>query len=366
MSLTHRFTLVPCLALVLAACPATGGTTTDATSEAGSSTTTTTTDTSSTTVDAPTTSTSTASTTLEPTTGDSTTSDSTTGDSTTGAVECEPVTAQIGPDGGELSLCGATLRVPAGAVAEEVEFGIAVIEPPAEPPFEQVFAAPVFDFTAGDAAFMLPVELILPHEVTDKRIGLGRYDEVESRFWIIEACEVTDTTISQSVFQLGIYTALRGTYDYPDNSTGLGGGSIELEIFGAPASFSLDESNGFAIFSDAEDGSRTLTLKSVRDVDGGVESLRVDFAVDATGEEANLIAIEWLSTVTSEGYTYIADLIGMDGVITLDLADGDHYVGELGATARGGNPPHDEVLQATFDVTVEKYAFPPELGCFGG
>ncbi|MCY1054887.1 hypothetical protein [Nannocystis sp. SCPEA4] len=367
MPLMHRFTILSSLCLVLAACPANGGTTTDggstepANTTDGPATDSTpgTTDDSTTSSTAPTTSS-----TGEPTTTESTT-DATT-DATTGAVECEPVTAQIGPDGGELSLCGATLRVPAGAVAADVEFGIAVVEPPTEPPFEQVFASPVFEFTASADAFTQPIELILPHEPTEDRLALSLYDELSNEFWIIEACKVTDTTISQSVFQLGIFAALRGTYPYPDSTNGLGGGTIELELLGMPASFSLDDPGNFGIYSDAEDGSRALTLKAIREIDGGVESLRIDFGVDAAGETATLTAVEWLSTVTSEGYTYIADLIGSDGVITLDLVDGDHYVGELSAVTFGGNPQHDEMLHATFDVTVEKFAFPPELGCFGG
>ncbi|MDC0723415.1 hypothetical protein [Nannocystis bainbridge] len=367
MPLTHRLTLLSPLCLLLAACTDPGTTTTDGSATAE---TTTSTSTSAPTTDAaPTTSTGSDTTdtagTGDTTGVDTTGVDTTDGDTTTAGGECPPVTQLLGPAGGELTLCGATLRVPADAVAEEVLFGIEVIDPPADPPFEQEFASPVFRFTPDDVVFAQPVELILPRPVTDSRISLGRHVPEDDAFWIVEACDVTDTTIGQSYYQLATYAALRGTYDYPDSTSDLGEGTIELEILGVPASFPIDASS-FGIYADAADGSRTVTLKSVREVDGGFESLRIDFAVDSTGDVANLVAVEWLSTVDAGGYTYIADLIGSDGVITLSDATGDHYAGELSAVAHGGNPPHDEPLQATFDVTVEKFTFPPELSCMGG
>ena len=48
--------------------------------------------------------------------------------------------------------------------------------------------------------------------------------------------------------------------------------------------------------------------------------------------------------------------------MTRDLADGDHYVGSFGATAQGGNPQHDEVLQATREQpAVHVSCFDPGL-----
>ncbi|WAS90447.1 hypothetical protein [Nannocystis punicea] len=372
MPLTHRFPLPLSLCLLLAACTDPGSTTDGSSTDAGPTTTTTA---PSTTVDEPTTTTgvdtttgdtaTTVATTVD-TTGETTTVDTTGVDTTSAGQECPPVSGTFGPAGGELSLCGATLRVPTDAVAEDVVFGIEVVDPPVDPPFEQEFASPVFRFTPDDVAFAQPVELILPRPVTDARISLGRYAPEDDAFWIVEACKVTDTTISQSFFQLGTFAALRGTYDYPDSTSGLGDGSVELEILGTTATFPIDMS-GFGIYADAEDGSRTVTVKTMREIDDGLESLRIDFAVDSSGDIASLIAVEWLSTANGGGgYTYIADLIGSDGVITLtDNAD-NHFAGELGANVHGGNPPHDEPLHATFDFTVEKYTFPPELSCFGG
>ncbi|MCY1064207.1 hypothetical protein OV090_05525 [Nannocystis sp. RBIL2] len=365
MPLTHRFALVASLCLSLAACTDPGTTTDGSSTDAGTTTASTS---PATTVDEPTTTsgvdtTDTGTGTTDAPTGTDTATTSV--DTTTAGQECPPVSEAFGPAGGELSLCGATLRVPADAVAEDVVFGIEVIEPPTAPPFEQEFASPVFRFTPDDVAFAQPVELILPRPATDHRISLARHVPEEDAFWIVEACDLTDTTIAQSFFQLGTFATLRGTYKYPDNTSGLGDGTIELELLGNTASFPLDMS-GFGIYSDAEDGSRTLTVKSVREVDGGVESLRIDFGVDSTGDIASLVAVEWLSTVGGGGYTYIVDLIGSDGVITLTDSADNHYTGELSAIAHGGNPPHDEPLHATFDVTVEKYAFPPELSCFGG
>lgn len=354
MTLTPRLSLATSLCLIAVACgtpPATtdgASTDLDSTGAASSSTGAEPT----TGADDPTTSTGPGSSTdLEPTTD---------AGSTTSAEECPPQTAIFGADGGELALCGATLRVPAGAVAEDIMFGIEVVTPPADPPFEYEFASPVFHFTPTGTFFTKPVELTLPRPVTTDRIALGRHDPALDRFGIIEACEVTDTTISQSVYELGTFAALRGTYAYPDSTAGLGGGALELELLGATATFPLD----FGIYADREDGGRNVSLKALRELDGGLESLRVELGIDSDGA-ATLVSVEWISTITSEGYTYIDGLIGSNGAVTLSVAEDDHYVGELSATAHGGNPPHDEPLHATFDVTVEKYTFPPELSCPG-
>src|SRR5690349_6050999 len=52
-----------------------------------------------------------------------------------GPLSCEePKSASIGPDGGELSHCGATLVFPEGALAEETEITISVEAAPPEAP----------------------------------------------------------------------------------------------------------------------------------------------------------------------------------------------------------------------------------------
>jgi hypothetical protein len=182
----------------------------------------------------------------------------------------------------------------------------------------------------------------------------------------LEVCEITATTVRQLVGALGMYGVLRNIDDYPPSPTGLGSGTMDLDFLGATTSFDVDGQGNYGIYEARPDGGRSVTLYAIRPVGSDVESLRVDFSVDATGMSGSPIQVAWLSTATSQGYSYIEGLVGADGMLTvMETADG-RLVGELTATAHGGDPVADQPLVVTFDVSVEKYAFPPELSCPGG
>jgi hypothetical protein len=285
-----------------------------------------------------------------------------------GDARCDvPSTRVIGPDGGAVKHCGAKLVVPAGALEDDVSFTIAVDETPPDPPFERSFASPVFRMTPEAPGLLAPAELTLPHErAPGARFEMARYDRTEAAFFGFEACEVTDTTIGQSVFALGTLAVLRDVNTYPPSTSGLGGGAIQLSFLSSIDDYDLDAQNNYGIYASAPNGERLVTLNGLRDVAGGVESLRVDFTVAEDGASGSLVQVQWISTVTSTGYSFIDGLIGSGGALTISEMPDGRLVGEIAATLEGGNPPEQQPLEATFDVTVEKYAFPPELSCGGG
>jgi hypothetical protein len=272
--------------------------------------------------------------------------------------------ALIGPEGGSLSFCGAVLEVPAGALASETTFGIAIEPAPPPAPFERELASLPFVLSPANPDLSAPVSITLPHDDLPSRFELARV--IDGSYQTIEACEVTPSTIQQWVFLLGGYAALRDVNDYPDGPTGLGEGLVDLTFLMADSTFDVDAPGNYAIFASQPDGGSLVTLRTLRDVPGGVESLRADIAVEAGGQSGTLIQVEWISTVSSEGYSYIDGLVGSAGSLVVTTTFEGRLVGELTATVQGGDPPHEEPLAATFDVAVEKFTFPPELVCPGG
>lgn len=284
-----------------------------------------------------------------------------------GPLSCdEPKSAVIGPDGGELSHCGATLVFPEGALAEDEEITISVEAAPPEAPFERELAAPVFVMTPEFPELALPVSLTLDHDAAGSRIYLARYDDAEQTYFGIESCETTETTIQQFVGALGTWTVLRDVNDYPDSTQGLGDGTIDATFLDTETNFDLDSQGSYGIYQSSESGDRVVTLIAWNEIEGGIQQLRLDFNVDATGTDGQLVQATWTDTVTSMGYSFIDGLVGSGGTFTVTETEDGRFQGEVTANMSGGNPPTEEPLSATFDVAVEKYAFPPEQSCPGG
>lgn len=282
-----------------------------------------------------------------------------------GGADCQvPSSAAIGPDGGVLEHCGATLVIPAGALTEPVSFQIGIQAEPPEPPFQHELASPVYDIRPVNPGLLQPASLTIAHPPADSRFVLARYDERAGAFGGIEACEVTATSMQQFIGILGSWAVLRDTVDYPESTAGLGDGTMDLDFLGSAVSYDLDADNSFGIYQQNEDGSRNVTLLAIREVEGGLERLRVDFSALAQGG-GSLTQVDWLSTVTSSGYSYIAGLIGSEGQITVEEVAG-RFIGSLSANVQGGDPAMEQPITVSFDVAVEVFAFPPELSCPGG
>lgn len=289
-----------------------------------------------------------------------------TGDGGAGAgPDCEtPSSAEIGPEGGTLEHCGAKLVIPPGALADTQSFQIGIDPAPPQAPFHYELASPVFNIRPQNPGLQQPASLTIAHEAADSRFELVRYDERFGGFAPIEACEVTATSIQQFVGVLGTWAVLADTLDYPDSTTGLGDGTLDLDFQGDQVTYDLDAANSYGIYQANEDGSKTVTLLAIREVKGGLERLRIDLSTLALGGGA-LVQVDWLSTVTGTGYSYIQGLIGSAGEISVEETEG-RLLGSLSANVQGGDPPGEVPLSLSFDVAVELFAFPPELSCPSG
>ncbi len=272
----------------------------------------------------------------------------------------------VGRDGGTLTFCGATLEIPAGALADDATVGIAIDPSPPDPPFHYEVASPAFVMTPSDLPLLAPASVTIPHAAASSRFELAVVDEANDTFAMFEACMVTDTSLQQFVGALGTFAVLRDVVDYPESTTGLGSGEVELTFLGETKTYDVDAQGNYAIFQSSESGDRTVTIDTLYPVPDGVESLRIDFVVDAAGTSGSLVQVQWISTVTSQGYSFIDGLVGADGTIDVTEQPDGRLVGTLSATLSGGDPMTDQPLAATFDITADLYAFPPELSCPGG
>ncbi|MBK6518391.1 MAG: hypothetical protein IPM79_17335 [Polyangiaceae bacterium] len=273
----------------------------------------------------------------------------------------QPASAEIGPEGGELSHCGATLTVPPAAVSVATTFSIAIDPAPPAPPFERELASPLFHLTPEAPALEAPVSLRIEHEAADSRFELATV--IDGSFAAIEACEVTTESQQQWIGVLGRWAVLRNLNDYPSSPSGLGDGTMALDFLGETPTYDLDDSGAYGIFQADASGGRNVTLIGQRDVAGGIEQLRIDLYVSADGQSDGLIQVSWISTVLSGGYTFIDGLLGTLESFEVTETPQGRLVGSLAVTVEGGDPVAEEPLALAFDVTAEAYAFPSELSC---
>ena len=271
----------------------------------------------------------------------------------------EPVSAEIGPAGGELTLCGARLAVAPGVLAEPIELSIAVVmAPPPAPPRE--LAGPAFRFRAAGSVELpaVPVEVAVPHGGRPGRIELFAVDQGE--LFGIEACTVDDETIGQLFAQLGDFVATADPYPYADSPGDLGSGTLSAAIGERDAEFALP-GDGYLI---DQAWGEPLALSFVTDIldgPGGPEQLRFDASID--GAEATLLYAQWYS----DGLIWqlgTPDAPGTTGTIEVTSRTGERLTGTISATLFAGEETLE--LSADFDLTPDYWVFPPERFCPGG
>lgn len=272
---------------------------------------------------------------------------------------CAPVQALIGPEGGTLRLCGAQLAVPENAVATPTLFGIEQLATPPSVPFDMELAGPAFRFTPGNQFFDELVSMRVPREDA-RRGGLAMEDPVEESLFMIEACQYSNGGLQQFVPVLGTFATIRYVGDLPDNNQGLGDGYVLTTINGVTNEHDLDApGSNWAIYEDRPDGSRQVTVSSMNYLNDTLEYVRMDFTVDAATSSGEL---QQISVIGAASGSYIIDLIGSATITFGDLADG-RIRGQVEATLISGTEEVD--FEASFDLGVERYYFPPELACPG-
>jgi hypothetical protein len=270
---------------------------------------------------------------------------------------CEPVQASIGSEGGTLRLCGAQLSIPANAVTVATTFGIERVSAPPSAPFDMELAGPVFHFTPTDVTLQAPASVRVPRE-NGRRGGLS-VDTGDGSLLMIEACRFSASGLQQFFRQLGTFGAVRYVGDLPENTQGLGDGIVETIVHGRTITYDLDAPGvNWAIYQDQPDGRRQVTVRAMLEHDGGqFEAVRFDLSVDAATNSGDITQISLLGMFNG---SFIAGLLGSASITFGDLSDG-RIRANVDATLVSG--PTSLPFQATLDVGVERYIFPPELNC---
>lgn len=270
----------------------------------------------------------------------------------------EPVQAAIGAEGGELALCGGFLRVEPGLLEETIAFGIAAADAPPEPAPPRTLAGPALRFTPDDVILPTAVTIGLPHGGGDARFELFAVDG--DALVGVEACEVDETTIGQSLALLGVFVASRDDYPYAPSTGELGSGVVMTSMDDRDESWTVP-GDGYAMDQAYASGEVALQLVLERTSDDvGFQQIRLDARV--SGEEGELLAAQWYVSGTGTIWSLgTPEAPGTGGAIAIEEVDGDRLRGRASGSLYAG----EEVIPfgIDFDVTPDFYQYPPERVC---
>ncbi len=271
---------------------------------------------------------------------------------------CDPVQATIGAEGGTVRLCGAQLSVPPGTVSQPSLFGIERLSEPPPIPFDMELAGAAFRFTSDASSLATRVSVRVPRG-DDRRGGLAVFAPDENALVLIEACQTSSTGVQQFVNGLGTFAAIRYVGELPENTLGLGDGTVTTTMSGTVREFDLDRpGHNFAVYQDLPDGSRQVLVNAMNELrDGQFDFVRLDLVTNAATGSGGLAQISVLGTTSG---SFIEGILGTASITFGDLSDG-RVRAHIQATLASG--PTSVPFEATLDVGVERFIFPPELSC---
>lgn len=265
----------------------------------------------------------------------------------------------IGPDGGQISLCGATLDIPEGALAADTSFGIEIVESPVDPPVEQEFVPAVFRFTPDDSDLPFAATLTMPVDLSDGHYRqLAFYNEPELYWYTLEACPGEGTLSTQTV-KLGLWSVLRDVVQYPSSNSGLGEATVDLQFMGGPMQFVVD-SMGSATY-EGQLTSRSVYLSLWRTNDTSFDHL--DMRWGEGNGESNLLQVSYYNGASGEIWGWLEPVDGpaVDFSVTVDAEGRIQGTFEVLLNLNGAS----ETMTGTLNVLPEKYKYPPEATCGG-
>jgi len=271
---------------------------------------------------------------------------------------CDAVQATLDTEGGTLRLCGAQLSVPPGTLSQPSLFGIERMAEPPPTPFDMELAGAAFRFTTNATSLANRVSVRVPRG-DDRRGGLAVLDPHENVLVLIEACQTSPTGTQQFVNGLGTFAAIRYLGKLPENTLGLGDGTVTTTMSGTVREFDIDgPGRNFAVYQDLPDGSRQVLVNAMNELrDGEFDFVRMDLVANAATGSGELNQISVLGTASG---SYIQGILGTASITFGDLSDG-RVRAHVQATLMSG--PASVPFEATMDVGVERFIFAPELSC---
>ncbi|MFO0745566.1 MAG: hypothetical protein U1F43_07820 [Myxococcota bacterium] len=259
-----------------------------------------------------------------------------------------------------LTVCGATLTVPAGALPDGVDVGLAAVTPPAGPPFEQAFDGEVIEVTV-DRDFVVPATLFMPDVSAAGGYRTGaRWEPASSQWQGFEACPA-EGGLEYPVSFGGDFALLRDVNVYPDHKEGLGSGTLTSHLDGTDITWSTDD--GWAIHDLGASGLRSVQIAGRRTPDGGsLQQLSVTL-VEEADHSFTPLEVSLLDTGdAAASWSWLEPVDGGASASSVIAVAGGRIVGSFTVTARGQDGT--ATLRIDVDVVTERYRFPPEAACF--
>ena len=282
-----------------------------------------------------------------------------------GGVACDvgsQTEGRIGARGGVLELCGARIAIAAGTLTSPRTVRLTLVTVPDDAPvwLEPAGAAFTVDVEGGlPASAAPPLSVLVPHAPTTRSLYFYRHDP-DAGYQPIEACTVTDEQIGQELYVDGTFVALMDREDFPDSVDGLGSGTIDATLQGEQRSYDLDEGFAtYAIYDEALPGEWNVTLSVAQaPSDDELRRVLIKLAVAADGS-ASLIELTYGSTADGGFWGYLPFDPAPPAVSV--TRTGQQLAGSIEVEVRRGDESAPLSLQ--FNVTVDKFRFPPELAC---
>ncbi len=298
-------------------------------------------------------------------TGGAETSDapSDSGDAPDATAACDPGAATSGEQTAEglvLELCGATLTVPANAVAVGATIGLEVVEPPAPAPFEREFVSPILKVVTA-TGFSFPGTLLVPDLSAAGGYREGAYYEASGLTWYgFEACPDEGGGVAFTVTSAGTFVLLRDTIIFPDSPQDLGSGTLTATFMTVQDTWTFDD--GYAIHDVGSNGLRSVTLIARRTPEGGsLQQLDIRLTETAEHDYAPLQVTLLDTSDLSGGWSWLEPVHGPAASSSIIAVTGDRVVGNMSAVLHKGEDA--ETITIAVDAQTGRYRFPPEGAC---
>lgn len=278
------------------------------------------------------------------------------------AGECAPVSATIGPDGGVLSTCGATLTIPAGVLSESRTFGIERIGIPTDGlvfDFDTA-SAYAYRFTPDDANLGFNARIRMAHNPLDTHehiVAVYRSFVHPEGWYPIPHCAIADVESEVVVGLLGTFSTLRRSAYYPVGPIGLGTGTMDATFNGLSTSCVIETSfSGFAISAVDQTGTRQLRARCDALLVSGEPriSLTLSFTIDAEGALGPVQLASWQAADEFTMWIY-------SGLDPAHSAPSEWSIVETGSRITGTlmselwNGAEHHPLMLTFDTVAAPY-----------
>lgn len=277
--------------------------------------------------------------------------------------KCAPprsATIRVGKAGGVLSLCGASVEVPAALLSEPVGLTLRVVEVPERLPYYLEPAGLAFalevDGTVPPSP-LPPFSVLVPYAPTTRNLFFYRF---AGQYQQIEACTVNQEVIGQMVGVAGTYVAMVDVEDFPSSSAGLGTGTLETSLDGQVESFDLDADEGaYAIYDEGGDGKRVYTLSVSKPLPANnLAIVRLTFS-HATDGRAKLVEVTYGDLNSLWGSVPFDD--GSSGLDIKSIPDAG-IEGTFSVKLKLGG--QTKTLTGSFAVQADKFRYPSLRSCY--